>query len=654
MARASEEEAEPLHTRRRNSSDEAVSSNTPAPGQRLSHKPRWLALAIALATSVAAVAVATAALASSLSSATAPSSKAAGSHSSHSSKRMLDPEEFTVSGHSVVATDHPQCSHEASLALEYGNAADAAIRAALCLGVHRPTSSGLGGGFFLLFADGNSGNTTFLDARETAPSNVSASLYEEVKDKKSVQGGLSVATPAEGPGLTEVFRRFGSGNVSWLSLVQPAAQAARDGVALDQYTARELNRSRSLRHKLCSTSASVGCKLYMHNGNVDSPKRAGEIIKHEKLAETLDKLAKDMDYMQSEEFAQKLASDVQRNAGNLSVEDIKAYTPKEREPLQTTVDGVQLIAPGPPSSASVAMHALGVLGHLPSAADAALSNHRRAEALKSGFAYRLGLGDPDFHEEAMSIAHKMVQQATMQRAVSNLTDIAAQAQEVYTGLANTTNYVTPPDDSGTSHLTIVDDEGNVAALTSTVNTYFGSGIISESTGLTLNNEMDDFSTGSQSNVYGLPFTEANSVEPQKRPLSSMCPMLVKREGQFRAAAGASGGPRIITGVTEALERHLWRGQEPFDAVAPARVHHQLFPDILQAEHSQHLEGEHVYALSQEAIRGLRARKHVVEETEAAALAVVQMVVSESPSTPQPPKLIGVSDPRKLGKPAATT
>ena len=643
----SREETQPL----RQGSNAEISSISSSPWV-LPRRPRALALALSLTSAIAAIAVAITAIA--VSSASTPCSPS----TSLSSPASLSPARFTAQGHAVVATDHPRCSSEALIELEEGgNAADAVIRAALCLGVQRPVSSGLGGGFFLLHVNGsNASNAEFLDARETSPARVSNSTFEHLKARKSVEGGLSVATPAEGPGLIRAFQLYSSGNRSWEGLVRPAADSARNGVEVDHYTSSALSMS-GTRQKMCNsdgTSAfngSIGCSVFFRNGG-SNPLSVGDTLKQPKLAETLDSFASNMTYLQSPEFAEQLALDVQRSGGNLSADDIMSYEPKIREPLRTPIDGVELIGPGPPSSSSLVQHALGILGMLPSAADGGLAEHHRVEALKSAFAYRLSLGDPDFQEEAQSIAERMVQDSELKQAAENLSDASTQPLEVYTSAANTEGFAPPPDDDGTTHVTVVDKHGNIAALTSTVNTHFGSGIVSQSTGLTLNNEMDDFSIGSHSNVYGLPFTEANAVEPGKRPLSSMSPMAVMREGKLRAAVGASGGPRIITGVTLALERHLWRGQQPLQSVAPARVHHQLIPDTVQAENMAGLRNDHVFTLSESAIEGLRAREHVVNQTSRDALAAVQMVVSQSPSMSEPSILEGVSDPRKLGKPAA--
>ncbi|KAL3147382.1 Gamma-glutamyltranspeptidase 3 [Trebouxia sp. C0010 RCD-2024] len=204
-----------------------------------------------------------------------------------------------------------------------------------------------------------------------------------------------------------------------------------------------------------------------------------------------------------------------------------------------------------------------------------------------------------------------------------------------------------PQDHGTSHLSVVDSQRGVVALTTTINTMFGSMFMSNSTGLLLNNEMDDFSTPAQANVYGLPPSAPNFIRPGKKPLSSMSPTLVlDPQGRLVAALGASGGPRIITAVLQTLIRLLAFGQDALQALAGPRLHHQLLPDIVRAEHwSMSNTTGPSFMVSDAQVQGLRARGHLVDLGD--SVGVTQAIVVD----PDENTLIGASDPRKDGAPA---
>lgn len=206
----------------------------------------------------------------------------------------------------------------------------------------------------------------------------------------------------------------------------------------------------------------------------------------------------------------------------------------------------------------------------------------------------------------------------------------------------------PPTDHGTTHISVVDGARMAVAVTSTVNTGFGSKVVSPSTGIILNNQMDDFSTPGQPNVYGIPPSSANFIRPGKKPLSSMSPVVLQRGGQLEMVLGASGGPRIISAVLQTLLRVLAYGETPFSAVAGARLHHQLVPELLYAE--DWAAGEATFRYGNSTLDTLTARGHKVMPS--AWGAVVQAIVADADATSgELPGLTAVSDPRKDGAPA---
>jgi gamma-glutamyltranspeptidase/glutathione hydrolase/leukotriene-C4 hydrolase len=319
--------------------------------------------------------------------------------------------------------------------------------------------------------------------------------------------------------------------------------------------------------------------------------------------------------------------------------------------------GVDVIGPPPPSSAATIMTALLILSgyDLPLAGSGSLGIHRATEAMKHAFALRMSLGDPGSSGgESSLVPHLKELLADMQSPeyADSLRDMILDD-----GVLNTTMYGGKwnilkggvlPNDAGTSHMSVVDKNRMAVALTSTVNTGFGSKVLSTSTGIILNNQMDDFSTPGQPNVYGIPPSPSNFIVPGKKPFSSMSPLVVEREGQLRMVLGASGGPRIISAVLQTLLRVLAYGEDAFSAVAGPRVHHQLVPDVLYGE-SWTAGGVEFY-YENATLHGLEARGHQVLPSVWGA--VVQAVVADPDTIAEIGMLKAVSDPRKDGAPSA--
>lgn len=283
------------------------------------------------------------------------------------------------------------------------------------------------------------------------------------------------------------------------------------------------------------------------------------------------------------------------------------------------------------------------------AASAPLAAHRQIEALKQAFALRMSIGDPAFVPEAAAVVADMLSYEFNVALHANTSDWATRAQDEYAGRWRVPSGL--PRDRGTSHFSIVDRERNAVAVTTTVNTGFGSKLVSN--GLVLNNEMDDFSTPGQPNVYGLAPSAANFIQPGKRPLSSMSPTIVLQPGfaadgtpatVVRAVVGASGGPRIISTVLQVLVRALLRGDDAAAAVGLPRLHHQYVPNIVHAEDYEMLDGGWE-VVPNATVEGLRLRGHRVERW--ARHGVAQLVLQD----PDTRVLHAVSDRRKGGAPA---
>jgi gamma-glutamyltranspeptidase/glutathione hydrolase len=543
--------------------------------------------------------------------------------------------ETTTWKNGVVATVQPLATAAGITAFQRGgNAVDAAIAAAVTLGVVDQHNSGLGGGCFVLIRRAN-GKFLAIDGRETAPAAASRNMYlrdGKVQPELSQTGPLAVATPGALAAYELALQL--AGKLKLADVIGPAAGLAERGFPLDRNYARKL-KSTADKLKLFSGSAAA---LLKSDG---SPYAAGEILKQPDLANTYRLIAKQgSDWFYRGEFAAQVGDWMKANGGVLTAADFAAYKPVVRQPLETTYRNWQIVGFPPPSSGGV--HVAQMLNMLEQfdlvklhKKDDGSFEHVLAEVMKLAFADRAHwLGDPDFAKVPRGLIEK-----EYARALAAKIDLQRAAKvETYGRPPRATENVFSqekynPDAKHTTHIAAADAEGNWVAITATVNTTFGSKVIVPGTGLVLNNEMDDFSISpGQPNAFGLIGAEANAVEPGKRPLSSMSPTIVLRDKQPVLAVGAAGGPTIITQVLQVLVRVLDLEQPLSDAVAAPRVHHQWRLDELRVEDS----------LPAATRAALRDRGHKLEET--AGIGVCQAVGVE----PTSKQLIGVHDPRVPG------
>jgi len=345
-------------------------------------------------------------------------------------------------------------------------------------------------------------------------------------------------------------------------------------------------------------------------------------------------------------LAEGLVSDVAAAGGNLSAADLASYKAIVREPVRTNVFGLEFVSAPPPSSGgATVLQALTFLaGYLEPFAGAGLVRyHRLVEAMKHAFALRMSLGDPAFVGDVDGVVADAVSPEFNARLREATSDDAVAPAAAYGGPRST---LTPlPEDHGTSHFSVVDADRNAVALTTTINTLFGSKVISPSTGVLLNNEMDDFSSPTHANAYDLPPSPANFVRPKKRPLSSMSPTIAARNGRVAAVVGASGGSRIITATLQTLTRLVLEGHTPVVAVSAPRLHSQLIPNHVLAEDWEDITGG-AYHVPADLIDALHRRGHWVNAS--STHAVVQLVACDADTD----ELVAVSDHRKGGRPAA--
>ena len=471
----------------------------------------------------------------------------------------------------MVVSDHPTASAVGAAVLRRGgNAIDAAVAVAFALAVVHPRAGNIGGGGFLVYraADGRS---YALDFRETAPAAARADMYAGAAGPfgGSVTGARAAGVPGSVAGLAEMHRRFG--RLPWSDLVAPAIALARDGVVLDAFRAASYNDTVVRRLRLFPSSVAA----LLPGGRRP---REGDTLRQPDLAGTLAAIADSgPDVFYRGRVADQIVAEMRRSGGIITLADLEAYRARWRPPLESTYRGWRVLGMPPPSSGGVTLaeilNILEASGPLPRYGSAALM-HVELEAMRRAFTDRNStLGDPDF--VAMPVAK-----------LTSKPYAAALARGVDLNRATPTGEV-PAVDEGqhTTHYSIVDPEGNAAAVTTTLNDDFGSALVVGGAGFLLNDEMDDFTARpGKPNLYGLVQGEANAIAPGKRMLSAMAPTIVlDPSGRLALVTGSPGGPRIITAVAQVVSNLIDHGMPLGQAVAAPRIHHQALPDSVYWE-----------------------------------------------------------------------
>ncbi len=480
-------------------------------------------------------------------------------------------------GHGAVATVHPLATRAGIEAFEAGgNAVDAAIAASLTLGVVDPHNSGIGGGGFALVRRAD-GRVFALDGRETAPRRATRDMF--IRDGRAVAelsltGALAPGVPGHLALLDLLAREHG--RLPLKRHLEEAARVADDGFVVSPQLAAALSDAAG---ELRAFPESA--RVYLKPDGL--PWAAGETFRNPDLAATYRAIAEHgVRWFYRGEFARRTAGWMRENEGLLTRRDFRRYRVRTREPVRTTYRGCEIFGFPPPSSGGV--HVAQVLQMVERFDLAGMGDrsvefaHVMAEAMKRAFADRAHwLGDPDFVKVPVGLlAREYTDELSRAITPDRATPVAGH------GL--------PPqwerDHFGrhTTHLSTADDEGNWVALTATVNTHFGSKVVVPGTGVVLNNEMDDFAAQpGVPNYFGLVGAEANAVAPAKRPLSSMSPTIVVRDGAPMLAIGGAGGPTIISQAVLAVIRVIDFGLGANEALAAPRLHHQWAPDEVVLE-----------------------------------------------------------------------
>lgn len=517
----------------------------------------------------------------------------------------------------LVASDHLLASQAgAEMLRRGGNAVDAAVATALAAGVVQPSASGIGGGGFALIVAPD-GTPNILDFREVAPAAATQDMFMKASNPKaSTKGGMAVAVPGEPAGLEALVKRWG--RLPLKVVVEPAVRLAAEGFPVGAHLAESLG-------ELKERGTDVSMGLF----GAPVPAR-GERVRRLKLAETLRAYGRSGVAAFHGAIGRDLVASVQALGGPLTEADLVAYTPKDREPVLGAYKGWKIVSMPPPSSGgAVLLQVLGVLegfdlvalGH-----NSADTLHLYAEAFKHAYADRARLmGDPDRVNVPLSLLLSPERILEIRRAIVPGRTFPPERYGTAAPL---------PDDAGTQHISVLDAEGRAVALTTTINTSFGSEVFGARSGVLLNNEMDDFAARpGEPNAFGLQGGAANAVSPGARPLSSMSPtVLISPDGE-RVVIGASGGPFIISSVVQVIVNMVEFRMDPAEAVAAPRIHHQWKPELLFVDDG----------ISRDTARALEARGHTLRAL--SFFSAVQVVRG------RPGEALGASDPRKGGAPA---
>ncbi len=480
--------------------------------------------------------------------------------------------------HGMVATQEETATRIGVEVLQRGgNAVDAAVTVGFALAVTLPRAGNLGGGGFMLVHDAASGDRVAIDYREKAGGNAFRDMFlnkkGEADPEKSRDSGLAVGVPGTVAGLALVLERYGT--ISLAQALAPAIELAERGILVGEDLAASLEGAADRLRRWPSSA-----RIFYEVGG--APYQPGDVLLQRDLATSLRLIAEQgPDALYRGPIGQKIVAAVARAGGNLTVADLRSYEAVIRKPVRGEYRGYEVVSMPPPSSGGVHIvqilntlegFAIGSLGH-----NGAKTIHLMAEAMKFAYADRSEyLGDPDVVDVPVAALTAKAYAAHLRSLIDPAR--ARPAAEIRPG------DLAPYESPDTTHFSIVDAAGNAVANTYTLNFSYGTGLVAEGTGILLNNELDDFSAkAGVPNAYGLIGGDANAVGPNKRPLSSMSPTIVLREGKPFLVTGSPGGSRIITTVLQILMNVIDHGMNIAEATYAPRIHHQWLPDELRIE-----------------------------------------------------------------------
>jgi gamma-glutamyltranspeptidase/glutathione hydrolase len=508
----------------------------------------------------------------------------------------------------VVAMESIAADVGVSVLQKGGNAVDAAVAVGFAMAVTHPFAGNLGGGGYMLIRMAD-GRTTFIDFRERAPEKASRNMYLDANGaltKDSIEGWRSSGVPGTVRGFEIAVSKYGK--KTWVENMAPAVDLASKGFPVSYALAQGLKGSRDL------AKSPESRRIFQKNGAFYD---VGETLVQPELAQTLARISKNgPNEFYEGETAKRFAEEMARNGGLISLADLKSYKAIERTPLTGKYRNYTIITSPPSSSGGIALlEMMGILegtGYEKGGSGSASAIHYAAEAMRRAYADRNQyVGDPDFVKVPIA---GLLEPAYLARLRASIDPERATPSDA----------VRPGKPVGsesmeTTHYSVVDSEGNAVAVTYTLNGGYGNGITVPGLGFLLNNEMDDFaSKPGTANMFGLVQGEVNAIAPGKRPLSSMTPTIVLKDGKLFMTAGAPGGSRISTAVLQVILNVLDFGMNVQDAIDAPRVHHQWQPDKLSLERG----------ISPDTVALLKSRGYDVDYAPGVVLAQVAAIVSD--------------------------
>ncbi len=522
--------------------------------------------------------------------------------------------------HGIVASVHGLAS-EAGVEImkKGGNAVDAAVATGFALGVVFPYAGTLGSGGFMMIhlADGRD---AAIDYREVAPAAASRDMYVGPDGKliagpgSSTVGWRASGVPGTVAGFALAFEKYGSGKVTWADVIEPARRLAAEGHVVSQGTAASLKVAAKLLGQFPESK-----RIFLAGGAL---LKSGETLRQPELAATLARIQKNgpREFYEGE-TARLIAAGMAQNGGTIALADLKNYRALERTPLRGTYRGYEIVTMPPPSSGGIALlQMLGMLEPFDVNAlgfNSAAKYHLFTEVMRRAFRDRVEFpGDPDFVPVPVA---GLLDRAYLAGLMKNFDPAKATPsaglepgrpagwEPPKVAILQALRAELAAESTETTHFSIIDAAGNAVANTYTLNGGYGSGVTVPGTGILMNNEMDDFTSKvGEKNMYGLIQGPANAIVPGKRPLSSMTPTFVLKDGKLAFATGSPGGPTIINAVFEIITNIIDHRMNIVQAVDAPRFHHQWMPDVMFYEH---------YSISPDTVALLKAQGHALQERE---------------------------------------
>ncbi|XP_076654629.1 scoloptoxin SSD14 isoform X2 [Halictus rubicundus] len=497
----------------------------------------------------------------------------------------------------AVCADGAPCAVVGKSILEKnGSAVDAAIASMICNGLVNMQSMGIGGGFFMTIYEKQTQTAYTLIARDKAPLAANATMYEGKPDDASFIGPLAIAVPGEVAGYWEAHKRFGK--LQWAELFEPSIELCETGYNLTkiQYDGFQFN-TKNIYNDPILKNLFVDPKTNDFYG-------PGSVIKPKELCKTLRTIAKNgAPEFYNGTLGKLLVQDLQSKGAILTTKDLNSYRAIWEEPLKANLfNGIRLYTVGMPASGALLTYILNILDNFHFTPDSIadynstiLTYHRMIETFKYAYALRNEMADKQF-VDMEELTRNLTSRSYAHLTKMKIDDHNTWDDPKHYGAVTMSN----PKDQGTAHVSVLAPNGDAVAATSTINFYFGSGVVSDRTGILLNNAMNDFGVPSTISYFGIPPSPNNHIAPGKRPLSSMVPsILVDSNGDVKMVIGASGGTKITTTVSQIVAKILWMGQTVKQAIDAPRIHHQLYPPEIAYE----------YGIQKQVIDGLKKIGH---------------------------------------------